>query len=816
MTEPLIAYCVKCREKREMANSQPEYTAAGTPGIRGKCAQCETTMFKMGRTDAHVGLPKPDPKPRAKLKPKKTKSKAKKPRTPRGKLVIVESPAKAKTIGKFLGPKYKVKASVGHVRDLLRSQLSVDPENNFTPKYRVPNEKRNLVKELKQDVTQAAEIYLAMDADREGEAIAWHLIEATEVDPSQVRRVVFHEITPDAIAQAFKSTREIDLNRVNAQQARRILDRLVGYKISPLLWRRVRNRTSAGRVQSVALRLICERETEIDEFISIEYWSLMVKLAQSSATEAVNGTERQSFIARVLTMNGKNLDLHSEAETLAVIDILQVSPITVTNIKRGQRRRKPAPPFITSTLQQEASRRLGFNTKKTMRIAQQLYEGVELADGETVGLITYMRTDSTHVATQAQQETRDLITERYGSDFLPEKPPEYKTKARAAQEAHEAIRPSSVWRVPSQVKDFLTRDQNRLYNLIWSRFVASQMTNALYETLRVDMKADRVDKKAGQGDKDTDTCGLRASGSKLKFPGFLSVYEESKDEDATVDEEADINIPDLAKDEALDLIDVLPDQHFTQPPPRYTEASLVKSLEELGIGRPSTYAPIISTIQERGYVEREDKRLFPTEIGQIVNDLLITYFPDVVDLEFTARMEASLDKIAWGDCDWVPVLDEFYTPFEQAIQAAEENMPKIELSSLKIGEDCPECGHDLIVKYGRFGKFIACDNFPDCRYTRPFMQKIGVSCPECRQELVERKTKKGRTFYGCSTYPECEWTSWKRPLPTPCPECEGLLVVQNKHSAQCTLCDSRFNLDDLPQPPQPSHEPDKAAVSEQP
>ncbi len=772
------AYCVKCKTKREMSNPEPVYTAAGTPGTRGTCSVCGTKMFKMGYTPAHDGIPKPEKVQR------KRKNGNGKPR--KGKLVIVESPAKARTIGKFLGRGYTVKASVGHVRDLLRSQLSVDVENNFTPKYRVPNEKRPLVKELKKDAAAAKEIYLATDADREGEAIAWHLMESTEMEPDRVRRVVFHEITKDAIADAFAHPRSVDLNRVNAQQARRILDRLVGYKISPLLWKRVRSRTSAGRVQSVALRLICEREEEIDNFVPEEYWSIKVKL--SSRDTALRPKERQ-FTAKLVQIAGKPAKLHNQMEAQTVVDALKTLPYRISDVKRGERRRKAPAPFTTSTLQQEASRRLGFGTRKTMRIAQQLYEGIELSSGERVGLITYMRTDSTHIAAQAQQEARRFITEKYGKEYLPAKPPQYRTKSRGAQEAHEAIRPTDVRRLPAEIRAVLSRDQQRLYMLIWSRFVASQMVAAVYQTIRVDVTAGEY--------------LLRAAGSTLKFNGFLSVYQITADEDAPEDDGEGANIPPLEKGDTVDLVDVLPNQHFTQPPPRYTEASLVKTLEEFGIGRPSTYAPIISTIQERGYVERDQKRLHPTDLGLVVNEMVTKYFPDIINVDFTARMESELDKIAVGEMDWVEVLREFYAPFEKALNIAEAEMPKVEVGDTLIGEKCPECGHELVLKFGRFGKFIACSNFPECRYTRPYVEKIGVKCPKDGGEIVARKTKKGRTFYGCSNYPECDWTSWKRPLPTPCPDCGGLLVVQNKKTAQCTVCHHRFDLDSLPQSAEP-------------
>lgn len=772
-TEVIEAYCVKCREKRPMAQAEAVFTATAVPGTRGVCPVCGTKMFKMGRTPAHDGLEKPAPQ----VKDKAAKENAV---ARRGKLVIVESPAKARTIGKFLGKGYTVKASVGHVRDLLRSQLSVDVENGFAPKYRVPNEKRPLVKELAKDAAKSEEVFLATDADREGEAIAWHLMEAIGLEEDRVRRVVFHEITKDAIAHAFAAPRDINMMRVDAQQARRVLDRLVGYKISPLLWQRVRSRTSAGRVQSVALRLICEREDAIAEFVPEEYWTVQVDL--NKKTPHLKAKAKQ-LAAKLVKIGDQRADLVNEAQTRRVVEALQTLSYRVSEVKRGQRRRKPSAPFITSTLQQEASRQLGFGARKTMRLAQQLYEGVELAGDETVGLITYMRTDSTNIAAQATEEAKALILQQYGPDFLPETPPQYKTRSPQAQEAHEAIRPTDVRRLPAALKDVLSRDQYRLYNLIWARFLASQMKEALYETMRVDIAA---------GD-----YGFRASGSRLKFAGFLSVYEDAVDEDAAPDEEMGAMLPDLAEDELLDLVKVSPEQHFTQPPPRYTEASLVKSLEEFGIGRPSTYAPTIGTIQERGYVERADKRLFPTELGSVVNNLVVEHFPDVVNVDFTARMEEDLDKISLGERDWVSVIEEFYTPFEKDLQAAEQNMPKIEVADVPIGEKCPQCEHDLVIKYGRFGKFIACSNFPDCRYTRPYVEPIGVACPKCQGDLVARKTKKGRIFYGCSNYPTCDWTSWKKPLATPCPNCQGLLVAQSKHSAQCTRCEERFEFEAL-------------------
>jgi DNA topoisomerase I len=798
----MIAYCVKCREKREIVEAEPIFTANGTPATRGKCSVCGTTVVRMGATPAHEGLPKPEIEKTPKKKPSKRTQKKGKQKTADGrKLVIVESPAKARTISKFLGREYNVKASVGHVRDLLRSQLSVDVEHDFAPKYRVPNEKREVVKEIKKAAATAPEIYLATDPDREGEAIAWHLIEATEMDQHKARRVVFHEITDDAIKEAFARPRDIDLNRVNAQQTRRILDRLVGYKISPLLWANVRNRTSAGRVQSVALRLIVDREREIEAFVPIEYWSIEAELAKRVPA-------RPLFLAKLHRIRGEKPDLKNENDTHQIVAELEQAGYVVTDVRRGQRKRNPAPPFTTSTLQQEASRKLGFTARRTMRVAQQLYEGIEIGEAGTVGLITYMRTDSPYVAEVAQAEARRFITEKYGAELLPEQAPIYRAKSKGAQEAHEAIRPTGVFRQPQSIARFLNKDQKRLYTLIWQRFVASQMAPAVYDTISIDVVAeterplpsgDRLPQETVASLAEEPKYLFRSSGSQLRFSGFLTVYEESRDEDAAPDSELGNIIPDLEIGEVVDLERLIPEQHFTEPPPRYTEATLVRALEEYGIGRPSTYAPIISTIQDRGYVERRERRLHPMELGFVINDLLVEHFPDIMDLEFTARMEADLDQIARGERQWVPVLQEFYTPFESAVQQAEESMEKISVTDQPTGEKCELCGHDMVVKWGRFGKFIACSNYPECRNTKPYLEKTGVTCPECGGDIVERRTRRGRIFYGCSNYPECNFTSWKKPIPQPCPNCGGLLVMSNQKHADCTQCGERFALDSLPQ-----------------
>lgn len=755
------AFCVKCREKRDMVEPTAVFTSTGTPGTRGKCPTCGTTLFRMGATEAHAGLPKPDVVKKARQQSPRKKKQAVAKKTPRNKsrkLVIVESPAKARTVAHFLGSGYTVRASMGHVRDLLVTQLSVDVENNFEPKYRVPNDKRSVIKDLQQDVRSAQEIFLATDPDREGEAIAWHLIESTGMDETKVKRVVFHAITNQDVAAAFNSPRPLDMDLVNAQQARRILDRLVGYNITQLLWSRVRNRLSAGRVQSIALRLVVDQEREIEAFVPEEYWTLTAKLEKNNS----NGQNIRVLAARLFKIDGEDVSFRSEADVFPHLSILEQSQYVVDDVKRGTRQRRPSAPFITSTLQQEASRRLGFNARRTMQIAQQLYEGIDIDGSEgTVGLITYMRTDSTTVVPQAEQEARSYIIEQFGNDYVPEKPPKYKTSAKSAQEAHEAIRPTSVLRTPEALKQYLSRDQLRMYKLIWERFVASQMASAIYSTVRVEI---------GAGVSPTHRPYLfRVSGSIIQFPGFLALYEESRDEDSTVDEDEGRIVPELSVGELLKLLALLPEQHFTQPPPRYTEASLVNALEQNGIGRPSTYAPTVAVIQDREYVEKQDKRLIPTETGKIVNDLLVQFFPDVMDVAFTARMEEQLDDIASGGMSWRPMLSEFYTPFEQQLVDAQKNMPYLQQEE-SVGRNCPECGNPLVVKYGRWGKFIGCADYPNCKYTEQYLERTGVPCPVCGGtkggELIVKKTKRGRTFYGCDRWPDCEGSTWKLPEDT--------------------------------------------------
>jgi len=767
------AYCMKCKTKREISEPLATFNKAGAPVTRGTCLVCGTVMFRTGKTEAHAGMTAPARASRAVREEKRS-----------GKLVIVESPAKAKTVGRFLGKGYTVKASIGHIRDLLRSQLSVDVENGFTPKYRVPNEKKEVVKELKRLAKGAAEIYLATDPDREGEAISWHLLEAAAIDPKLAHRVTFHEITEPAIKEAFSQSRDIDMDLVNAQQARRVLDRLVGYSISPILWEKVRSRLSAGRVQSVAMRMIVEREREIDAFVPVEYWSIEAEFKPEG------GKAKSNFIAKLAKIDAEDFELKSEADVTPLLVDMEKATYNITRIKRGERRRKPAAPFITSTLQQEASRKLGFTAKRTMGLAQGLYEGIDVGDGGNTGLITYMRTDSTNVSETARNEARQYISARYGNNFVPPAPPEYKTRAVGAQEAHEAIRPSSVLRDPEKVKPFLDPAMFKLYQLIWQRFVASQMESALYDTLTVEI--------TGQTSRQ---YLFRAAGSVVKFPGFLVVYEEAKDEDAKPAEGEDqenTRIPaDLSEGQKQNLVRLIPEQHFTQPPPRFSEATLVQALESYGIGRPSTYAPTLSTIQARGYVVRVDKRLEPTETGILVDDMMLRYFPEIVDLNFTATMESDLDKIAVGEANWVQVMEAFYRPFADKVQKAQAEMPVTKTGPEPIGRACPTCGKDLVIRYGRFGKFISCSGFPDCRYTEPWLEKIGIECPKDHGDLAERKTRKGRIFYGCSNYPNCDFTSWKRPIVTPCPKCKGMLVIANKREAQCINCQESILLEDV-------------------
>jgi DNA topoisomerase-1 len=758
--EPVLGYCVKCKEKREIAGAKAVFLGGHSrPATQGVCPMCGTKIVRFGETPAHAGL---DPAKHT------IASRAQKQRRATGrKMVIVESPAKARTVGRFLGRGYAVEASVGHVRDLPSNRMGVDIEHDFKPRYVVPTKKKEVVKKLQAKASEASEVYLATDPDREGEAIAWHLKEALkrQVQGIPVRRVEFHEITREAIDHAFAHPRDIDGLRVDAQQARRILDRVVGYTLSPLLRDKMgRKGLSAGRVQSVALRLICEREREIQAFVPVEYWSIEAELRKQQA--ASSKRQERSFIARLMKIRGEDADLKSEADAQAIVDDLEGALYAVAKVTQRERKRNPSPPFMTSTLQQEASRKLGFNAKRTMAVAQALYEGKDIGDGERAGLITYMRTDSLNVAEQAQAEARQLIVERFGQEFVPAEPPQYKTRAKGAQEAHEAIRPTGVKRDPASLKPFLSRDELRLYTLIWKRFVASQMAPAILDQTSVDIVAGPA---AGE-----KPYLFRATGSVIKFAGFLKVYEESREEDEQPEDEGEgVRLPPLKQGEPLDLVQLLPRQHFTQPPPRYSDASLIRALEEYGIGRPSTYAPTLTTLLRRRYVLRESKKLIPTELGFLVNDLLVEYFPDVVNVGFTAEMEDKLDRIATGDQAWVPMLREFYGPFSRTVDVAQEKMPRVELRPEPTGEICPECGRPLLYKLGRYGRFIGCSGWPKCRYSTP-IPLPGVSCPQCGGPIYEKRSRRGRTFYGCGNYDpddesSCQWTSWQRPKPEPGP-----------------------------------------------
>ena len=782
------AYCVKCRAKREMKNPKPVYTNRGTPATKGTCPVCGTKLFRMGSTPAHEGL---DPEEHTVM------SKARAEREKQPGLVIVESPAKARTVDRFLGDDYNVRASVGHVRDLPSNRMGVDLDEKFRPHYVVPAKRKEVVRELKDAVKASSELYLATDPDREGEAISWHLLEVLDsaIRWRPVHRVEFHEITKEAIEHAFSNPREIDRQRVDAQQARRILDRIVGYTISPLLRDKLGRRgLSAGRVQSVALRLVVERERGIEAFVPIEYWSLEAELSKQEPAPGYP----PSFIAKLHRIRGDEAEIHNEADVQVIMDDLEGSAYSVMSVTEGQRRRRPYAPFTTSTLQQQASYKLGYTTRRTMAVAQQLYEGIDLGDGP-IGLITYMRTDSTNVAKQAQVNARKYVSDEYGQEFLPPKPPQYKTKSKAAQEAHEAIRPTSVFRRPELLQHVLDRNQYQLYELIWRRFVASQMARAVYDTIAAEIAA------RPPADEGEPPYLFRASGSTLRFPGFLIVYEEEKEDDGeSLKERKREEIPPLTEDELLDMLQLLPDQHFTQAPARYSEATLVRDLEEYGIGRPSTYAPILSKIQERGYVERKGRRLYATEIGMIVNDLLVEYFPDYVDLGFTAQMEDELDLIASGEREWVPVLESFYRPFADTLSEARDHMPEVDINNQPTGEMCPECGSPLVYRFGRYGKFIGCSNFPDCRFSKPIRVTTGATCPKCGGELLEKKTRRGRTFYGCSNYdPEdpdsCDFAVWKRPLPQACPKCGGLLTEVRPGWAKCKQCEEEIEIVDLPE-----------------
>jgi len=675
-------------------------------------------------------------------------------------LVIVESAAKAKTLGKFLGKGYKIKASVGHIKDLPKSKLGIDVNNDFEPQYITIRGKGDLLKEIKDEAIKADRVLLATDPDREGEAIAWHLQNAMRIPAGTKCRIEFNEITRDAVRGAIKKARPIDGNRVNAQQARRVLDRLVGYNLSPLLWSKVRKGLSAGRVQSVVVRLICEREKEIAGFQSEEYWTIEARLADQGG---------KAFIARLISQGKNKLEIPDEATKDRIVAELSGASFVVAKVEKKERNRKTPPPFITSTLQQEASKRLNFYSKRTMKVAQELYEGLDLGREGTVGLITYLRTDSTRVAAVAQEEALAYIGAHYGPQFAPSVPNQHKTR-KTAQDAHECIRPTSVERTPDSVKADLSRDQYRLYKLIWDRFVASQMTAAVYDTVTAEINA---------GD-----FGFRATSSRLKFAGYLKVYNDDEDE---VNKNS---LPEMKAGQKLKLQELAPEQHFTQPPPRYSEASLVKLLEEYNIGRPSTYAPIIDTILKRNYVERQNKQFVPTELGFIVVDLLRDNFSNIVEVDFTARMEENLDQIEEGALEWKKVVRDFYGPFAEELERASALVEKVEIKPEEAGKDCQQCGRPLLVKYGRFGKFLACSGFPECRHTESVNEEVGVKCPQCGGEVLALKSKKGRRFYGCANYPTCDFRAWNKPSGRNCPVCGGALLEKAGRGPGQLVCNN--------------------------
>jgi DNA topoisomerase-1 len=699
-------------------------------------------------------------------------------------LVVVESPAKSRTISRILGPGYAIKATLGHVRDLPKSELGIDVDNDFAPRYVIIKQRRSVISELKKSLESASAVYLATDPDREGEAISWHLIEAIKLKKNKVpiHRVVFHEITKEAVEKAFRHPRSVDMNLVDAQQARRLLDRLVGYKLSPLLWRKVQRGLSAGRVQSAALRIIVDREREIQNFVSVEYWTIEAELAKSLPSPLKAG-----FRALLISLaDGTKLQISDQQEARGVENELRKADYVVKKVAVKEITRNPAPPFITSTLQQEAWRKLRFTAKRTMIVAQQLYEGISLGEEGSVGLITYMRTDSTHVAASAIAETRDFISSKYGARFVPQNPRHFAKKGKWAQEAHEAIRPTRIHREPDQLRSYLKPEQLKLYDLIWKRMVASQMAAALLDTTTVEIDAKCLEPQKGYL--------LRTASSVVKFTGFITVYSEGKDEEG--EDEKAVLLPELKAGDNLVLLDLFPEQCFTQPPLRYTEATLIKALEQKGIGRPSTYAPIISTIQDRGYVYKEAGKLCPDEIGFIVNDLLTQHFPDVVDLDFTAQLEEELDEIARGERGWVSVLRDFYKPFEETLSQASEKIERVKITK-PTDEVCPECGRPMVIKMGRFGKFLACSGYPDCKKTMPFVIKTGVSCPQCGKELVERATKKRRIFYGCSGFPQCKFAINRRPVPQPCPQCGKLLITYRDGWVKCTACEYKDKVDEV-------------------
>ncbi len=671
-------------------------------------------------------------------------------------LVIVESPSKAKTIGKILGSRYKVVASVGHVRDLPKSKLGINIEENFEPQYISIRGKGDVIKMLKKEAKAASKVYLATDPDREGEAISWHIAYLLGIDASTPCRIEFNEITKSAVKNAVKHPRPININLVDAQQARRVLDRLVGYQISPLLWRKIRRGLSAGRVQSAALKILCDREKEIQAFKPEEYWTV----------NAVFEKSRKKFKAELVKYNGKKIKPVSETETNNIISALEGGNYTVAKVEEKERIKRPMPPFTTSSLQQEASNKLNYNTKRTMMIAQQLYEGVDVKGKGTIGLVTYIRTDSVRISDEAKEAVKNLITDDYGVQYLGTNV--YANKKKDVQDAHEAIRPSDPFLKPEMVKDSLTKEQYNLYDLIWRRFTASQMSNAVFDSVSADIEcSDYI---------------FRATGSKIKFDGYLAVYDNKSDEDRNT------LIPPLELGESVKNISINGEQHFTQPPARYTEASLVKELEDKNIGRPSTYAPIVGTITERKYVTREKKKLIPTDLGILVNDLMSAYFKQIVDVSFTADMEDQLDDVELKGTDWHEIIASFYEGFEKDLKIADESIEKVVIEDEPTGEMCPECGRPLLKKHGRFGEFIACSGYPECKTTMAVVKKLGVECPKCGKDLVERRSRRGKIFYGCSGYPDCDQVFWDRPVNKKCPKCGSLMTEKKTKSTHVIKC----------------------------
>ncbi len=665
-------------------------------------------------------------------------------------LVIVESPAKAKTLKKFLGTSYKIEASMGHVRDLPKSEMGIDFENDYEPKYITIRGKGELLAKLRKEVKKADKIYLATDPDREGEAISWHLAFALKLEGKSVYRITFNEITKNAVKNSIKEAREIDMNLVDAQQARRSLDRVVGYKISPLLWAKVKKGLSAGRVQSVALKIICDREDEVENFIPKEYWSIDFDLKYG----------KTAFAGYFLSKNDEKIELNTKADVDFALEKFDEKNLEVTEVKKGKRTKKAYPPFTTSTLQQEASKALGFSTTKTMQIAQELYEGVDIKGHGTVGLVSYIRTDSVRISDEAYFAANEYIEKKFGKDFLPETRNEYKSRSRA-QDAHEAIRPTDVNFVPVEIMGSLSKDQYKLYLLIWNRFVASNMNVAQYDTVQINITSGDV--------------VIRSSGSILKHEGFLAVYKTDEEK-----EDKDIKMPELSVGNKINLVNTEKEQHFTQPPARYTEAALVKKLEEVGIGRPSTYAPTISTIINRNYITKEQKQLYPTELGEIINEIMEEHFADIVDVEFTAKMEERLDKVELGEIPWKEILRNFYPHFKEELVKAEEAIAKIEIKDEVTDVICEKCGANMVIKYGKFGKFLACPSFPKCNNTKPFFEDAGVDCPSCKGKVIIKKSKKGRRFYGCENNPECDFISWYKPTGEKCPNCGDILVEKGK------------------------------------